>query len=181
VNIFSDYSFLSLIPLGFLSDFRGPLYAGGITTIFNGTMESCANYGNITGLNGIPAIGGLAENSLHNQATNYYNCYNAGTISTPNNTTWQGLAGLLGNGAIGVRSQPGTEEYVRSPVINSFNYGAVRINNDTEGGPVFDGSFFGGPTGFERFENVFYLNTDMTPTKNAKTCITDMLKGEIFF
>jgi hypothetical protein len=138
-------------------------HAGGIAMNFNGTMESCANYGDITGLTAIPNIGGLAANvSTYSQETVYINSYNTGILRAPtNNGGSQGVGGLFGGGAVATRFLPEDGDYyVRSPVINVFNYGAVLLQNGVAGnGAVFVGKFDGGESIFDRFENVFYLDT----------------------
>jgi hypothetical protein len=135
-------------------------------------MESCANYGTITGLIDGPNIGGLVGAYRTLSASDYRNCYNAGGVIAPNNTGSQSVGALFGQGGFVAQFPSDVPYHYRSSVINSFNYGRAVLKDDALGA-VMDGHISSSPVGYDKFENVFYLDTS-----GGMIAFAGIVKGE---
>jgi hypothetical protein len=159
------------------ADITGSYSLGGIADLFNGRMESCANYGDITASDNSltnPSIGGLISGSKDgfdpNDACVYINCYNAGTISAPNNTDKSLLVAALFGTSLPCRAIPAVD--FTSTVLNCYNYGNVFLEND-ELGALFVGNYNTGPSAFRKTENVFYREGSVGRIVRGGTAVDD--------
>jgi hypothetical protein len=174
------------------ADITGGYTLAGIAAAFTGKMESCANYGTITGLLEQPSIGGLVGGYRGLSASDYRNCYNAGEIHAPTSTDSLTVGALFGQGGLPALYPEGYPGYFRSSAINCFNYGRA-VLKDGALGAVMDGHISSSPVGYDKFENVFYLDTsggmiafagivkgedDEWGTPHVKSKVTSMDQGQ---
>jgi len=125
-------------------------HVGGIASQFTGTIEYCANYGDIVGTAGAPSMGGLVGGFYQKASSTYSNVYNVGTVSAPNwraNGNSQAVGGLWG-----FEGLYGSANYM-SYATNIFSYGKVTLDGGL--GAVIDGGKFSDKA-FDNCVNFFY-------------------------